>query len=154
MKSAEQKERELIIKLSKENKSTYKIADILGISQSKASFWVRRFCKTQSLENEPRSGRPTPLTKEKLQIVAKVLRDKVVSVKNKAGFSSKEVLELLDKEAGKKYTLRHAERLLHKMGLSLITPRTSHIRHDEKAVAKFRTEFKKNFNRSTWVFHS
>ena len=154
MKSAVQKERELIIKLSSEGKSTYKIADTLGISQSKASFWERRFRKTQSLENKPRSGRPTPLTKDKLQIVAKALRDKVVAVKHKAGFSSKEVLELLEREAGKAYTLRHAERLLHKMGLSLITPRTSHIRNDVKAVAKFRTEFKKNLNRSTWVFHS
>ena len=154
MKSAEQKERELIIKLNNENKSTYKIADILGISQSKASFWVRRFRKTQSLENEPRSGRPTPLTKEKLENIGKALRHKVVAVKNKAGFSSKEVLELLDKEAGKNYTLRHAERLLHKIGLSLITPRTSHIRNDQKSVAKFRTEFKKNSNRSMWVFHS
>lgn len=154
MKSAVQKERELIIKLSGEGKSTYKIADTLGISQSKASFWVRRFRKTQSLENEPRSGRPTPLTKDKLQIVAKALRDKVVSVKNKAGFSSKEVLQLLEKEAGRTYTLRHAERLLHKIGLSLITPRTKHIRNDEKAVAKFRDEFKKKLDRSTWVFHS
>lgn len=154
MKSAVQKERELIIKLSNDGKSTYKIADILGISQTKASFWVRRFRKTQSLENKPRSGRPTPLTKEKLQSVAKALRDRVVTVKNKAGFSSKEVLQLLEREAGRTYTLRHAERLLHKIGLSLITPRTSHIRHDEKAVAKFRDEFKKKLNRSTWVFHS
>lgn len=154
MKSAKEKERELIIELLKKGKTCRYIADVLSVSKSKVSFWNQRFKKTGILQDKLRSGRPTPLTKEKLQIVAKVLRDKVVSVKNKAGFSSKEVLELLDKEAGKKYTLRHAERLLHKMGLSLITPRTSHIRHDEKSVAKFRTEFKKNFNRSTWVFHS
>ena len=154
MKSGKEKERELIIELLKKNKTCRDIADILGVSKSKVSFWNRRFEKTGSLKDKPRSGKPTPLTKEKLQIVAKTLRDKVVVVKNKAGFSSKEVLELLNKEAGRIYTLRHAERLLHKMGLSLITPRTSHIRHDETAVAKFRMEFKKKLGRSTWVFHS
>ena len=152
MKSGKEKERELIIELLKKNKTCRDIADILGVSKSKVSFWNQRFKKTGNLKDNPRSGKPTPMTKEKLQIVAKTLRDKVAMVKNKAGFSSKEVLELLNKEAGRTYTLRHAERLLHKMGLSLITPRTSHIRHDEKAVAKFRDEFKKKLNRSTWVF--
>ena len=154
MKSAKQKERELIIELLKKGKKCRDIGDILGVSKSKVSFWNQRFKKTGNLNDKPRSGKPTPLTKEKLESVAKALRGKIVAVKNKAGFSSKEVLELLNREAGRTYTLRHAERLLHKMGLSLITPRTSHVRHDEKAVAKFRTEFKKNLNRSTWVFQS
>lgn len=154
MKSAKEKVRELIIELLKKGKTCRNIADILGVSKSKVSFWNQRFKKTGSLKDKPRSGKPTPLTKDKLQSVAKALRAKVVAVKNKAGFSSKEVLELLNREAGRTYTLRHAERLLHKMGLSLITPRTNHIRNDEKAVAKFRTEFKKNFNRSMWIFQS
>ena len=154
MKTAKQKERELIIDLLKKGKKCRDIGDILGVSKSKVSFWNQRFRKTGNLQDKPRSGKPTSLTKEKLADVAEMLRDKVAIAKNKAGFSSKEVLELLEKEGGKSYTLRHAERLLHKMGLSLITPRTSHVRHDEKAVAKFRTDFKKNFNRSTWVFQS
>lgn len=154
MKSAKEKVRELIIELLKKGKTCRNIADILGVSKSKVSFWNQRFKKTGSLKDKPRSGKPTPLTKDKLQSVAKALRAKVVAVKNKAGFSSKEVLELLNREARRTYTLRHAERLLHKMGLSLITPRTNHIRNDEKAVAKFRTEFKKNFNRSMWIFQS
>ncbi|MEK6808574.1 MAG: hypothetical protein AABY14_02715 [Nanoarchaeota archaeon] len=41
----------------------YDIARIPGISQTKASFWERRYKKTGSLENLPRNGRPTPLTK-------------------------------------------------------------------------------------------
>ena len=154
MKSGKEKERELIVELLKKGKTCRYIADVLSVSKSKVSFWNQRFKKTGNLQDKPRSGKPTPLTKETLEKVAKALRNKVVMVKNKAGFSSKEVLQLLEREAGRTYTLRHAERLLHKMGLSLITPRTSHIRHDEKAVAKFRTEFKKNLNRSTWVFHS
>ena len=154
MDGAKQKERELIVGLLKKGKTCRDIADILGVSKSKVSFWNKRYKLTGNLKDKPRSGKPTPLTEEKLKIIANALRDKVMAVKNKAGFSSKEVLQLLEREAGRMYTLRHAERVLHKMGLSLITPRTSHIRNDEKVVTKFRDEFKKKLNRSTWVFHS
>ena len=154
MKSAKQKERELIIKLHFENKkSTYQIADILGISQTKASFWVRRYKKTGSLLDIPKSGRPTPLKQQELDEIKTALRNNVLAAKSKkAGISSKEVLSLMEQKAKKKYTIRHAERIMHRIGLSLITPRVSHIRKDEKAQAKFREEFKKNLNRNMWVF--
>lgn len=153
MKSARQKERELIIELYNKKKSTYQIADILGISQTKASFWVRRYIKTGSLENLPRSGRPTPLTKRELSEIKILLRDDILTAKNKkAGFSSKEVLGLMEKKAKRKYTIRHAERVMHKIGLSLITPRVSHIKKDEKAQENFRGNFKKNLDRNIWAF--
>jgi transposase len=153
MKSARIKERELIIKLHKEKRSTYEIAEILGISQTKASFWVRRYKKTGSLENMPRSGRSTPLTKHKLEEIKNQLRAKHLEVKSdKAGISTKEVLQLIEQKTEQRYSIRHIERIMHKIGLSLITPRVSHIRKDENAQAKFRVEFKKNFNRHTWVF--
>ncbi|MBU1321935.1 MAG: helix-turn-helix domain-containing protein, partial [Nanoarchaeota archaeon] len=66
MKSAQIKERELIIKLHNESKKQELIASILGCSQPKVSFWIRRYRKTNNLNNKPRSGRPTPLTKKKL----------------------------------------------------------------------------------------
>lgn len=152
MKSANQKERELIIKLHGERKSTYKIANILGISQTKASFWIRRYEKTGSLENKPRSGRPTPLTAKKLGEIKNNLRKKLLAPKSKkAGILSKEVLALIEHKTRKKYSLRHAERILHKMGLALITPRVNHIRKDEAAQEKFKVEFKKNSNRNIWA---
>lgn len=42
MKSARQKEREIIIELYNQKKSTYQIADVLGISQKKSAFWIRK----------------------------------------------------------------------------------------------------------------
>lgn len=151
MKSAKQKERELIIKLHKEKNSTYQIARILGVSQTKASFWIRRHDKTGSLEDKPRSGRPTPLNNEVLRSIAEAIKSQLVQAKGKTGATSKEVLALIESQINKKYTLRHAERILHKTGFSLITPRVSHIRKDEKAQQKFREEFKKNLNRNTWT---
>ena len=150
MKTARQKERELIIRLHNEKKSTYDIAKILGISQTKASFWARRYKKTGSFENMPRSGRPTPLTKDGLDYIRSKIKSKMFEPKA-AGISSKEVLDIIEHKIKRKYTLRHAQRLLHKMGLSLITPRVGHIRKDEKAQQKFREEFKKNPNRNMWV---
>lgn len=151
MKSAKQKERELIIKLHKEKNSTYQIARILGISQTKASFWVRRHDKTGSLEDKPRSGRPTPLSNEVLRSIAEAIKSQIIRAKGKTGATSKEVLALIEAKINKKYTLRHAERILHKAGFSLITPRVSHIKKDENAQNKFRDEFKKNLNRNTWA---
>lgn len=154
MKSAKEKERELIIKLSTEKKSSYQISAILGISQSKASFWIRRYRNTRSLKDKPRSGRPTELNKDKLDKISSSLKERLVNQTQRAGLYSKELLVVITKETGRKYTLRHAERLLHKMGFSLITPRVSHIRKDEVAQEKFRSDFKKNLNRNIWAIKS
>lgn len=152
MKSANQKERELIIKLHQEGKSTYNIANTLGVSQTKASFWIRRFNKTGNLENKPRSGRPTKLNDKNLEEITKLIKLKLLAPKSKkAGISSKEMLKLIEEKTSKKYSLRHAQRTLHKLGLSLVTPRVNHVRNDKAAQEKFRTEFKKNSDRNMWV---
>ena len=154
MKSANIKEMELIIKFHQEGKSSYDIAGILDISQTKASFWIRRYRETKSLENLPRSGRPTPLTNESLNSIAKAIELQIVNPRGRLGISSKEVLSLIESKIKRRYTLRHAERLLHKMGFSLITPRVNHIRKDEHAQEKFRGMFKKNSIRSIWGIQS
>lgn len=150
MKSAKQKERELIVKLANEKRTTREIASILGISKSKSAFWVKRFRETKSLQDKSRKGRPTPLTNDELNSIRSQIKSKMFEPK-KAGVSSKEILELIEHKTKRKYTLRHVQRLLHKMGLSLITPRVSHIRKDEKAQNKFREEFKKNSSRNIWA---
>lgn len=154
MKTAKQKERELIIKLIQEKKTVREIESILGISKSKASFWKVRYDKTSSLEDKPRSGRPTPLTKNTLDSIASAIKSQVIIQKNKAGISSKEVLSLIENKTSKKYTMRHVERLLHKMGFSLITPRVNHIRKNKDAQELFRQEFKKNSRKSIWAIQS
>lgn len=153
MKSARQKERELIVKLGNEKKTVREIGSILGISKSKAAYWLKRFRETKNLQDKPRSGRPTPLSKDELSSIAKLIKSKLLEPR-KAGVSSKEVLQLIEHKTKQKYTLRHVQRILHKTGFSLITPRVSHIRKDEKAQQKFREEFKKNSNRNIWAIQS
>lgn len=156
MKSAKEKERELIIKLANEKKTCRDIADILDISKSKASFWINRFKKTGNLNDKPRSGKPTPLTKQKLDKIAEIIKSKIIesSKKKRAGIASKEVKKIVEEEIGKKYTLRHIQRILHKVGFSLVIPRVSHIRKDKKAQEKFQREFKKNSSRNMWAIQS
>lgn len=151
MKSAKEKERELIISLHKKKKTVREIGELLGISKSKAAFWISRYKKTNDLKDRPRDGRPTPLTKETLNFIAEAIKSNLIKAKGKAGISSKEVLGIIKNKTHKKYTLRHTQRLLHKLGFSLITPRVSHIRKDKKAQEKFRAEFKKNLNRNIWT---
>ena len=64
-----------------------------------------------------------------------------------------QVKAFIHKEIGEIYSLRHVERIMHKLGFSLITPRPQHIRHDQKKVDTFRKEFKKNSNRSMWAMN-
>jgi transposase len=146
--------REKIISLHKKKKPTREIAYLLDISKSKAAFWVKRFNDTGNITNQPRSGRPTPLKNKELEEIKQLLKTKLLSSKSKAGTSSKEVLQLIEQKTNKKYCLRHAETIMHKMGLSLITPRIGHIRKDEETQEKFRGNFKKNFARSIWAFQS
>lgn len=151
---AKEKERELIVSLHKKGKSTRDIADILDISKSKSAFWVKRYNETGSLENKPRFGRPTFLTKKKLGSIAGLIKSQVLESDKKNGISSKEVLQLIEHKTEKKYTLRHVQRLLHKMGFSLITPRVSHVKKDKEAQEKFCREFKKKSKKNIWVISS
>jgi len=148
MNLAKMKERELVVKLRRKGKTCVEVAEILGVCKSSVSFWTRRYNETGCLEDKPRKGRPTLLTEGKLQEMKEKIKETVLEQNDRAGLSSKEILVFIKKETGRTYTIRHVERLLNKMGFSLITPRVNHIKKDEKAQEKFRKEFKKNYKTS------
>lgn len=150
MVSGKEKERELIIKLYGGKKTCREIASILGVSKSKVSYWICRHRKTGKLSDLPRSGRPTKLSKKKLEMIYSTLRKEEMNNK-RSGFSTKKVAELLQKKTGKKYAMRHVRRILKKMNITLITPRVSHIRKDEKKIEEFKQEFKKNSKKNMWT---
>ena len=150
MISGKEKERELIVKLSKENKTCREIASVLGTSKSKVSYWINRSRQTISLSDLPRSGRPTTLSKKNLSKLRSRLR-KEEQTSNASGFSSKRVSEMLHETTGKKYSMRHVRRVLKKMNIALITPRPFHIKNDPEKVAVFRREFKKNSKKNMWT---
>jgi transposase len=147
-------ERKLIVKLHSQGKKQSDIANLLGCSQPTVHRWIRNYERGRTLQTLPRTGRPTKLTEKNLSL----LKDRILSVIKSANnnfnsISTKRVAKIIEQEIGKAYSIRHVERIMHKLGFSLITPRSQHIRHDQKKVDEFRDKFKKNFSRSTWVMN-
>lgn len=146
--------RELVLKWKNEGKTQQQIAALIGCEQSSVSRLIVKFKKTGSVKNLPRSGRPTPLTKKTLaKLKAEFTKEARAANKNFCSIDVKQFSQLIEKEANKKYTLRHVERILHKLDFSRITPRPQHIRNDPKKVNAFRDEFKKKLQKSMWVMN-
>jgi putative transposase len=148
-------QRELIIRLKQDDKKQQQIAYLIGCSQAAVSKWISKYESGRTLETLPRSGRPTKLTKSKLKKLRSRLLSEIKAANKKyCSLNTKQLSEIIKKEVGKVYSIRHVERLMHKLGFSLIKPRPNHIKHDQKRVDEFRDEFKKNFSRNTWVLSS
>jgi putative transposase len=148
-------QREIIIKLKQDGKNQQQIADILGCSQAAVSKWISKYLKGRTLETLPRSGRPTKLKAAKLdKLKSRLLREVKAANDKFCSLNTKQMSDIIKKETGKEYSLRHVERIMHKLGFSLIKPRPKHIKHDQTKVDEFRDEIKKKFNRNTWVMLS
>ena len=144
--------RELVLKWIKQGKTQQEIAGLAGCHQSAISRLIAKYKKTGSIKNLSRSGRPTPLTNETLKKLKEDFARKARAANEKfCSIDTKKFSEMIEKAAGKKYTTRHVERVLHKLDFSRITPRSRHIKNDPVKVAAFRDELKKNLKRNTWV---
>lgn len=145
-------ERKLIIKLQKDGKKQEYIAQLIGCSQATVSKWVFKNKEGRTLETLPRSGRPTKLNAENLKnLKMKLLSEVKEANKKYCSVKTNQLSEIITKEIGIKYTNRHVERILHRLGFSLITPRSKHIKQNPEKIAEFRSEFKKNSIRNIWV---
>ena len=144
--------RELILKWAKEGKKQQQIAALASCNQSSVSRLIAKHKKTGSLKNIYRSGRPTPLTKNRLKKLKKEFTNEAKKANKKfCSIDVKQFSQIIEKETNKKYSTRHVERILHKLDFSRITPRPQHIKNDPKKIKKFRKEFKKNSNQNMWV---
>lgn len=147
-------QRQTIIKLRNEGMKQEQIARVIGCSQVTVSKWIAKYKNGRTLETLPRSGRPTKLKGKVLDR----LRKKILKAINEANehYSSvqiKQISKIIKEEIGKEYTIRHVERIMHKLGFSLVTPRPQHIKHDQEKVDAFREQFKKNSNRGIWAMN-
>jgi len=147
-------QRELIIKLEKQGKKQQEIAEIIGCSQPTVHLWIQRKKQGFSLETLPRSGRPTPLTKKNLvKLKEKITADVYAANKKYCSLNTKQLSDIIRQDIGKEYSIRHVERIMHKLDFSRITPRQQHIKNDPKKVSAFRKEFKKNSKRNMWIMN-
>ncbi|MCF7861864.1 winged helix-turn-helix domain-containing protein [Candidatus Woesearchaeota archaeon] len=145
-------ERKLIVRLHNKGKNQQTIADLIGCSQPTVNLWIHRSKKKDGLKTLQRSGRPTVLSQLKLNQLKTKLKHKIKQKNAQFGsVTTKEIREFIHQEVGELYSIRHVERIMHKIGFSLITPRTMHTKHDQETVDKFREEFKKKSTQSIWV---
>lgn len=152
------KERELIIKLHfTDKKKTREIAGLLGTSKSTVSYWICKHKQGLSLEDEQRSGRPSEISKEQLEQLKKVLQRKPSKSRfggQSMGWTTKMVVQYIKDEFDISFTQRHVTRLLHKLGLSLITPRSQHAKDSKLARHAFKEEMGKKTSKSIfWTFN-
>ena len=145
-------ERTLILEWNQKGKTQQEIAELLNCHQSSVSRLLYKYKQKSIIVNLPRSGRPTKLKGQTLNLVKEKLLDKITSANAEYnGVSTKQLKEVIKQEIGTTYSLRHVERLMHKLGFSLITPRSQHLHHEQGKVDAFRDEFKKNLNQNIWV---
>jgi putative transposase len=148
-------QRELIIKLKHDGKKQESIAQLIGCSQAAVSKWISKYESGRTLDTLPRSGRPTKLNASRLKkLRSKLLREVRCANKRFCSLSTKQLGSIIKKEIGKQYSIRHVERIMHKLGFSLIKPRPKHLKQDPKTVDEFKEEFKKNSGRNTCVLSS
>ena len=146
--------RELVLKWTKEGKTQQQIAELVGCNQSAISRLIVKYNKTGSIKNRPRSGRPTPLTKKTLtKLKTEFKKQARAANKHFCSVDVKQFSKMIENETDKEYSLRHVERILHKLDFSRITPRSQHIKNDPKKVNNFREDFKKNLKRNMWVMN-
>jgi len=153
MKTEELTIRKKIISLHQKKKSTREIAYLLDISKSKAAYWVKRHKETNILEDKPRSGKPTKLSREKIDELKKVLLDFPPSRYGgeSVGWLTKIAIQYVFDTYGVKYSMRRMQELFHKIGLNLITPRTEHSKASYAARTVYRMDFKKNSKKNIWI---
>ncbi len=144
--------RKLVLKWTNEKKTQQQIAALIGCNQSAISRLLTKYKQTGGINNLPRSGRPTPLTKQTLSRLKTEFRKEALAANKKfCSLDVKQFSQIIEKKVNKKYSTRHVERVLHKLSFSRITPRPQHIKNDPKKVAEFRREFKKNLKNNMWI---
>lgn len=145
--------RKKIISLHKKGKSVRDIAYLLDVSKSKAAYWIKRYKQTNNLENMPRSGCPSRLSKVQLSQLKEALLDfpprrfKGESL----GWTTRMAMQYIKDNFGVQYGMRQMQKLFHKFGIRLITPRPEHAKASYAARVVYQMDFKKNSKMNIWV---
>jgi len=148
--------RKQIISLHEKGKPTREIAYLLDTSKSKASYWTKRYKQTKSLENMPRSGCPARLNKIQLSQLNEALLDFAPNRYGgeSLGWTTKIAIQYVKDKFNVRYGMRQMQKLFHKFGLNLITPRTEHVKSSYAARTVYRMDFKKNSKKNIWIASS
>ncbi len=152
MKKEKLELRKTIIKLHQKGK---KQTEILTYWTSHKAQFLLDYppLRTDNLKDKPRSGRPKWLNKKQTEEFKKVLLDfPPARFGGKSfGWTTKMAIQYVKDHFGIKYGMRQMQKLFHKFGLSLITPRTKHRKSSDAARIVYRMDFKKNSKKNIWI---
>jgi len=97
------------------------VAKKFGCTHGKIDFWKKRFEKQglRGLYDQPRTGRPTKITKKDAEKIRKTVRKHNI----KKGWRTTHIREEIRKETGVTYSKRQVIRISQSWGLSKIKPR-------------------------------
>lgn len=145
--------RKKIISLHKKGKTTRDIAYLLDTSKSKVAYWIKRYRQTGKLENMHRSGCPARLNEIQLSQLNEALLDFAPNRYGgeSLGWTTKMAIQYVKDKFNVRYGMRQMQKLFHKFGLNLITPRTEHAKASYAARTVYRMDFKKNSKKNIWV---
>lgn len=149
------KERLLIIKSYNRGMSLREIGEILDIHYRKAHYWIQRYNElgNEGLKTRKQPGKKPLLGKgdrKKLQLFLINNKPKRYNG-NAVGWNSRKVKIYIKQEFNISYSLRHIERLLHKLGFSLIVLRPKNVKAFSEKQELFKQNFKKNLKQNIWV---
>jgi transposase len=127
-------------------KST-QVAELFGLSRNGVVKWIRKANQVglAAVEDSPRPGRPTHLNDKILreldQILSKSPREVGIS---RTRWDGVVVVEYLKRVHRIDIHVRHAQRLIRKLGYSLRQPIYRFVQASDQGVAEFRKTLKKN----------
>jgi putative transposase len=125
----------LIIRISTDKQHIELVASELHKSRAWAYKWYKRYNEEglEGLRDKPRSGRPSFMDEENIMKIRTEL-----SASN-TGWSTKEVMDHIEKKMGIKYHEDHIRRLLHQWGFSLKAPEKRFVkRTSDKEIKDFK----------------
>jgi transposase len=145
--------RKSIIKLHEKKKKQMEIASLLDVPQTVVSYWIRRYKKTNSLDDMPKSGHPKRLNQTQINNIKLILLDKPPKRfgGDSSGWTTRMAIQYIFDNYNVKYGMRQIQKLFHNFGLNLITPRIEHTKTSEAARKVYRMDFKKNSKKNIWI---
>ncbi len=122
----------LIIRISADKQHIELVAQEVHKSRAWAYKWYKRYNDEglEGLRDKPRSGRPSFVDKEDIIKIKQELSS------SNTGWSTKEVMDLIEKKTGIKYHEDHIRRLLYQWGFGLKVPEKRFVKRASKKEIK------------------
>lgn len=122
----------LIIRISADKQHIELVAQEVHKSRAWAYKWYKRYNDEglEGLRDKPRSGRPSFVDKEDIIKIKQELSS------SNTGWSTNEVMDLIEKKTGIKYHEDHIRRLLYQWGFGLKVPEKRFVKRASKKEIK------------------